>query len=123
MPSKKQLQVAELIKRNFGMVLTQNGINIYGAAFVTVTNVIMSPDLSMAKIYLSIYNVEDKNEVLSLMNREMYTLKSELVYRIKKHVRRIPDISFFVDETVDEMYRVDQLFDRLYAEKKMGEEE
>lgn len=123
MPTKKQLQVSEIVKRNFGTVLLENGINIYGSAFVTVTNVIMSPDLSMAKIYLSIYNADNKNEVLDKMNKEMYLLKSELVRRVKRHVRRIPNISFFVDETIDEMYRVDQLFDRLHAEKKMGEEE
>jgi len=123
MPTKKQMQVAEIVKRNFGTVLLQNGINIYGNAFVTVTNVVMSPDLSLAKIYLSIYNADDKNEVLGMLRHHIYPLKSELVHRIRKHVRKIPNISLYLDETVDEMYRVDKLFNRLYAENKMGEEE
>ena len=56
MESKRQKQVAELIKRNFGTLLQQEGAYIYGSeALVTVTSVKMSPDMSLAKIYLSVY--------------------------------------------------------------------
>ena len=54
--SKRQLQIAELVKRNFGMVLQAEGNYIYGGALVTVTSVHISPDLSLAKVY-SLYNV------------------------------------------------------------------
>ena len=57
--SKRQLQTGELIRRNFGHVLQQQGSYIYGAAFVTVTNVKMSPDLGIAKIYISVFNNEE----------------------------------------------------------------
>ncbi len=55
--SKRQLQVAETIKRNFGIVLQQEGSYIYGSeVLVTVTSVKLTPDFSQAKIYLSVYN-------------------------------------------------------------------
>lgn len=121
MASKRQLQVAELIKRNFGTVLQQEGMYIYGEAFVTITSVILTPDLSMAKLYFSIYNVEDKNEVILLMRKNMHSLKQALVNRIRKHVRRIPDLAFYEDETLDEMYRLNALFDNLKDGKKEEE--
>lgn len=113
MASKRQEQVAELIKRNFGVVLQQEGSYIYGNAFVTVTQVQVTPDLSQAKLYVSVFNADDKQEVLLMMERETRKLKQALAYRIKKHVRRIPDISIFLDDTLDEMYKLNEIFDNL----------
>jgi len=114
MESKRQLQVAEMIKRNFGHVVREEGSYIYGSEpFVTVTSVVVTPDLSLAKIYLSIYNVEDKNEVINLMEHAHHQLKQALVKRIRKHIRRIPEIAFYEDDTLDEMYRLRNLFDNL----------
>lgn len=113
MASKRQEQVAELIKRNFGIVLQQEGSYIYGGAFVTVTQVQVTPDLSQAKLYVSVFNAEDKDAVLLMMERETKKLKRALAYRIKKHVRRIPDISIFLDDTLDEMYKLNDIFDNL----------
>lgn len=118
MESKRQLQVGELIKRNFGVVLQQEGMYIYGEAFVTVTSVRLTPDLSHAKVYFSIYNTEDKNEVILLMRKHMHSLKQALVTRIRKHVRRIPELSFYEDETLDEMYKLNALFDKIKAEEE-----
>ena len=113
MASKRQEQVAELIKRNFGIVLQQEGMYIYGSASVTVTSVQVTPDLSQAKLYISVYNTDDKEEVLNLMNRDIRRLKQSLAYRIKKHVRRIPDIAIYLDDTLDEMYKLNDIFDNL----------
>ncbi|MEE9439212.1 MAG: 30S ribosome-binding factor RbfA [Saprospiraceae bacterium] len=113
MASKRQEQIEELIRRNFGTVLQQEGTYIYGTAFVTVTQVNVTPDLSIAKIYVSIFNVEDKTVVLKQMHDNLHTLKKGLAYRIRKHVRRIPSISFYLDDTLDEMYKLNSLFDNL----------
>lgn len=124
MESKRQLQVAEVIRRNFGIVLQQEGSYIYGTEpLVTVTSVKITPDFSMSKIYLSVYNVEDKQTVILEMRESNYKLRQSLAYRIKKHVRRIPEIEFFLDDTLDEMYRLNQLFDRLGEENQLGEKE
>lgn len=114
METKRQLQVAELIKRNFSIVLQQDGVNIYGAKpMISVTNVKVSPDLSVAKIYLSVFNIEHKQEPLLLMLEEKSRLKSALARRIRSAVRIIPEIELFLDDTIDEMYLVDDLFRRL----------
>ena len=113
MASKRQEQVAELIKRNFGTVLQQEGSYIYGDAFVTVTQVQVTPDLSQAKLYISVFNTENKQGVLLMMQNETRSLKQSLAHRIKRHVRRIPDIAIFLDDTLDEMYKLNDLFDNL----------
>ena len=124
METKRQKQVAELIKRNFSLVLQQEGSYIYGAQpLVTVTQVVVSPDMSLAKIYLSVYNKESKQEVILEMEHEVIRLKQALAYRVKKHLRRIPEINFYLDDTLDEMYRLNHLFDDLHAANQMGDDE
>ena len=113
MESKRQRQVAELIKRNFSSVLMQQGIYLYGNAMVSVTDVKMSPDLRLAKIYVSIYNTDDKVEIYNILLKNTPSLKRELVSRIRKHVRRIPDIKIFKDDLLDEMYRIDRMLNDL----------
>ncbi|MBT8233648.1 MAG: 30S ribosome-binding factor RbfA [Saprospiraceae bacterium] len=111
--SKRQRQTAEIIRRHFGVVLQQEGSYIYGQAFVTVTKVYVTPDISQAKIYLSVYNVEDKQVIIDKISAHSHHLKKNLAYRIKKHVRRIPEIAFYNDETLDEMYKVNSLLDEV----------
>jgi ribosome-binding factor A len=124
MESKRQLQVAETIKRHFSIVLQNEGTYIYGAEpLVTVTQVKVTPDFSLAKIYLSVYNTENKQAVLLEMEEHLVRLKQALASRVRKHMRRVPDIAFYMDETLDEMYRLNKLFNRLHDEKQMGNEE
>ena len=124
MESKRQKQVAELVKRNFSMVMQEESPNICGKkVLVTVTNVKISPDLSYAKIYLSIFNTDHKQEPLLLLQEEMPTLKAKLATRIRKLVRIIPDIALFYDDTIDEMYRIDDMMKRLEADGQFGKPE
>ncbi len=123
METKRQKQVAELIRRNFGHILQQEGSYIYGAeALVTVTSVKMTPDFGVAKIYLSVYNRENKQAVILELETQTRRLRQSLAYRIKKHVRRIPHISFYLDDTLDEMYRLNNLFDKLDDDNQLGTE-
>ena len=123
MPSIRVQQVQETIKRAFSMVLQQEGRYVYNDAFVTVTRVDISPDLSTAKIYVSVFNTDNKQAVLLQMEDNHLRLKKALSHRLRKHIRRIPEFRVFLDDTLDEMYRLNQLFDRLHEENQMGEEE
>jgi ribosome-binding factor A len=83
----------------------------------------MTPDMGLAKIYLSVYNTDNKQAVILQMQEEKSRLKQSLGLRLRKHMRRIPDIDFYLDDTLDEMYRLNDLFDKLHTEGQMGEEE
>lgn len=121
MESKRQKQVAEVVKRNIGTVLQQEGSYIYGdSTLVTVTAVKISPDFNNAKIYLSIYNSDNKETVIAELNSNTPRLRQALANRIKKHVRKIPEIHFYIDDTLDEMYRINDLFKHLEDNNQMG---
>ncbi len=121
METKRQSQVAELILRNFSYVLQEQGLYIYGKKpLVTVTHVKVASDLMLARVYLSVYNVEDKNEIIELIKVNAHALTQGMYQRIKKQMRRMPVFEFFIDETLDEMYRVDELFKNLEGNKLKG---
>lgn len=109
MASKRQKQISEVIKRNFSMVLMEEGMYIYGESLVSVTSVMMSSDLRLAKIYLSIFNSDDKEATIEAIRKNLSTLKHSLVTRIRKHVRFIPEIAVYNDDLLDEMYNVEKL--------------
>ena len=122
--SKRQKQVAELVKRNFGTVLQQEGSYIYGHdVLVTITGVKMTPDFSEAKIYLSVYNTENKQAVMLELEDNIHRLRQSLHFRLKRQIRRMPDITLYMDDTLDEMYRLNDLFNRLHSENQMGKPE
>ena len=120
MESKKQKQIAELVRRNMGIILQEEGSYIYGDVLVTVTNVVVSPDMGQAKVYISAYNTENKQAVLLELQENYSRLRQALAYRIRKLVRRIPEIHFYLDDTLDEMYRLNSIFDQLEKENQMG---
>jgi ribosome-binding factor A len=123
MDSIRQQKVAEMLKRNFSMVLAEEGKYIYGySVMVSVTFVLITPDLQLAKIYLSVFNTENKQEPLLEMEENMPRLKQSLYARIKKQMRVMPEIKFFLDDTIDEMYKVDALLKKMHDENQFGEE-
>lgn len=124
METKRQRQIAETIKRSFGTLLSQEGSYFYGTeAFVTVTAVKMSPDLGIAKIYLSVFNVMDKQTVILEMESNLFQIKQSFYSKIRKQLRRMPELQFYLDDTLDEMYRLNDVFNKLHREKQMGSEE
>ncbi len=120
--SIRQEQVGELVRRNVGVVLQSEGSYIYGStAFVTVTEVQMTSDLGIARVYLSVFGTEDKQSVILKLEDEYPRIRQALGFRLRKHVRRIPDLQFYLDDTLDEMYRLREVFDELKEEKKDGD--
>ena len=120
MATKRQLQVSGVIQREMSAVLRQEGTYIYGNVLVTVTNVVMSPDLGQAKVYLSIFNSENKILVLEEIRLAAPRLKQLINQRIKALLRRMPEIAYYDDETMDEVYRLNSVFDRLHRDNQMG---
>lgn len=116
--TKKQRQVGSLIQFEFSTILQMEGAFIYGVEpLVTVTNVKMSADLGIAYIYVSVYNVPYKQEVVKELWENLSYLRGLLGKRIRKQVRRIPIIKFYIDDTLDEGEHIDKLFTQLNSKK------
>jgi ribosome-binding factor A len=120
--TKRQGQVCALLKQHISAVLQNQGIYIYGAKpLVSVTEVKISPDLMNAKIYVSVWNTEEKEQVVLMIRQELVPIRTALASRIRHQLRRCPDIDFYLDDTLDEMYRIKDMFDRLHADNQMGD--
>lgn len=119
MESIRQKQVGELLRRYFSMILTEEGSLIYGRGkLVTVTGVKMTPDLLIAKVYISVYGTENKQEVILELEENNAHLRQALLAKIGRQMRRMPQLEFFLDDTLDEMYRVEALLKRVNDEDK-----
>ncbi|MCK6695689.1 MAG: ribosome-binding factor A, partial [Thermoanaerobaculia bacterium] len=84
----------------------------------TVTGVKMTPDLLIAKVYISVYGTENKQEVILELEENYPRLRQALAAKVGKQMRRMPALEFFLDDTVDEMYRVEALLNRVGEEDK-----
>jgi len=113
MSAIRQQQVASLIKRTLGEIFIKEGRNIYSNAFVTITQVRLTPDLSVCRIYLSIYNVKEKEEVVAMITKNESGVRRLLGNRIRNKVRHIPNLEFYLDDTLDEVFKMDDLLDGL----------
>jgi len=105
------------------MVLMEEGSYIFEKALVTVTKVNVSPDLQNAKVYLSVFNTDNKQEVMMNIEENNHRLRLSLANKVARQVRRIPELQFYLDESLDEIFRMDQVFAKLRAENQMGTEE
>ena len=112
MESKRQLQVARIVKEALSEVFIKEGPNYYGSAFVTIYDVKMTPDLFLARIYLSIYNT-DKQDTLDLINTSRYSIKAALVKRLRNKLRMMPELEFSLDETLDQVFKMENVFQKL----------
>ena len=102
MASVRQQQTESMLQREFSAVLRAEGSYIYGSkALVTVTGVKLTPDFGEARFYLSVFNREDKQNVIIELDDHTTRLRQQLANRIRKKIRRVPVISFYLDDTLD----------------------
>lgn len=116
MDSRRQLKMASLIKEAFAEILIRDGKKYYGKAFVTVSNVNITSDLLLARFNLSIYNSEDADAVIEKFYEHKHEIKRALTEILGKHVRRIPEIEFYKDTTMDYVFHMEDVFNRIKEE-------
>jgi ribosome-binding factor A len=121
--SKRQQKFAKLIQKELGDIFQRDKRNILGKAFISVVDVQISPDLSFAKVYLSMMLVDDKKQVLDQINIRKSEIRKALGNSIAKQVRHIPELAFFIDEVEEKAMRLDQLIDSLVIPPATDEEE
>ncbi len=123
METKRQKQINELLRRQFSMVLMEEGSYIFEKALVTVTRVVVSPDIQNAKVYLSVFNSDNKQEVMIGLEENNHRLRFALANKVGKQLRRIPELQFYLDESLDEYFRMEKVLSQLRANNQMGSEE
>jgi ribosome-binding factor A len=116
--TRRQKQIARLIKEAMSDIFLKEGKEITENALVTVSQVKMTPDLFTARIYFSIYNAERPEEIMHFIEANNKQLRGLLGRRIGKNMRRVPELVFFKDDTLDEVFKLEQLFKEMKKDNK-----
>ncbi|MDR0864268.1 MAG: 30S ribosome-binding factor RbfA [Candidatus Symbiothrix sp.] len=108
MNSTRIQKIERLIQKDLSEIFLLQTKQMPGV-MVSVTNVRMSPDLSVARTYLSIFPSEKGKELMENINHNKKSIRFELGVRIGKQVRRIPELAFFLDDSIDYLENIDHL--------------
>ncbi len=117
METKRQQKFARVIQKELSEILQKEGWSFHGNSIVTITMVRMSPDLSIAKVYLSIYNAENNELLLNELRSKAREIRFKLGEKIRNQVRIIPNIDFFIDDSMEYVSKMEKLFDSINKPK------
>lgn len=115
-------QVARMIQKALGEIFLKETKNLFGAVFITVTHVEVSLDLGIAKVYLSVMGTQDKEKILTKVEQRKNKMRGLLGHRIGKKLRKVPELRFYLDDSVEYASRIDQLLSELPPPPKNMEE-
>ena len=113
MESTRQQKYARLIQKELSDIFHKEMKNAIGGTFITITSVRMSPDLGLAKVYLSFMLVNDRKEMLEKIETLKKPIRKALGDRIRRQARVIPELAFFLDDSSDYADKMDQLFKKI----------
>jgi len=109
-------RLASVIQQDLGRILQQNYQP--SGAFITVTQVRVTADLSIAKVYLSVFTQErDPKTIYQFIDDNQDKIRYELASKIKNQVRRIPELLFFEDDTAEYVNKMEQLFSKVRKQR------
>lgn len=109
MTTTRQHKVSRLLQKELGQFFQQKGAELTKGNMVTVTVVRISPDLSMAKVYLSIFPGKEADDTLKVITEKAGMIRSEMGNRLRNQLRHIPSFHFFLDDSLDYIDRIDNL--------------
>jgi ribosome-binding factor A len=122
MESKRQQKVARQIQKDLSDIFQKEGRTWFDNAFITVTVVRMSPDLGVARVYLSFLISKNKGLLLEQIQERSKSIRQLLGQRIRHHLRIVPEIHFYLDDTAEYAAKMDTLFANLTIPPAEGDE-
>lgn len=111
--SKRQKQVGKLIQTEISNIIQLKSASIHSGGLISVSKVVMTPDLLESRIYLSLFQIEDTKKVISELNQNSWEYRKELGERLRHNLRRIPEIQFFLDDTLDYVFHMEEVFKKI----------
>ena len=119
MESKRQAKIARLLQKELSEIFRRQTASL-GGVIVSVSAVRVSPDLSIAKAYLSIFPPAKSQEILANINKQSKTVRYELAPAVKEVLRKCPDLQFYLDDSLDYIENIDRLLgpDKEHSEEK-----
>ena len=119
--SKRQQRFAGVIQQDLGELFQREGSVWAPGAFITITRVRVTPDLAIARVYLSFLNINTAKEDLASIRLHAGEIRYKLGTRIKNQARIVPYLEFFLDDTNEYVEHMDKLFDQISKEPRQPE--
>ncbi|HOU01675.1 MAG TPA: 30S ribosome-binding factor RbfA [Bacteroidales bacterium] len=109
MESTRQKKVSRLIQKEIADIFLRKGSEYAPGKLISITKVRVSPDLSFARIYLSIFPSTNINDVLQNVQDHSTRIRFDLGHKVRTQLRIVPDIAFFIDDSLDYIEKIDRL--------------
>jgi ribosome-binding factor A len=116
--NKRQRQVAKLVLEEMSDIFQREGVNIIDGGMVSITKVMITPDLLEARIYLSFFQVKEPLALLQKIKDRGWEFRKLLGQRIKNQLRRVPEIHFYPDDTLDHIFKMEEIFKKINEERE-----
>ena len=110
---KRQKQVAAVLQQEMNDIFMRLGMNMMDGGMISISKVQVTPDLLEARIYLSLFKVHDEKELMKKIESRAWEVKKELSDRIKHQLRRIPVLHFYQDDTLDYVFKMEDIFKQI----------
>ena len=107
--STRQRKVAREIQKDLAEIIRAKGMAAFDGALVTVSEVRISPDLSVAKAYVSIFPSEKQAAVMAILEENNRALRGELGHMVGKQLRIVPELVFYLDTSLDYAEHIEEL--------------
>jgi ribosome-binding factor A len=107
---KRQKQVAGLLNKELSDIFQRLGFNMMDGGMVSISSVKITPDLYEARVYLSFFKIEDSFAALKKIEERSWEIKKELTARVRHQLRSMPVLTFYIDDTLDYVDKMEQLF-------------
>jgi len=108
---KRQKQVAGVVLKELNEIFLKMGLNMLGGGMVSIASVKITPDLYEARVYISFFQVQDPDKALEKIKDKSSEIKNELGKRVRHQLRIIPQLNFYIDDTLDYVFKIEQLLD------------
>ncbi len=109
MESTRQKKVSRLIQKEMAEIFLRKGAGIAPGKMISITKVRISPDLSFAKIYVSIFPSSNQDEIMKSIQERSSKLRFEMGNKVRTQLRIVPEITFFIDDSLDYIENIDRL--------------
>jgi ribosome-binding factor A len=115
--SKRQKQIAGLLHEEMSTIFQRLGLNMIDGGMVSISSVKVTPDLLEARFYLSLFQVKDVEAALKKIEERHHEIKKELATKVRHQLRSIPVLRFYQDDTLDHVFKMEEIFKKINEEK------
>ena len=112
MESIRQNKVARLLQKEVAEIILRETNNLFHGKLITVTVVRISPDMSVARVYLSIFPYKKEENYIEYINQQSKHIRNQLGMHVRHQLRIIPELVFFRDDSIDYAGRIDELLNQ-----------